>query len=175
MSVPDVLAATMSLPSRFVPAFSGLLSPHWRSDARGVIVGLSHSTTRAHICRALLEAMAHQTADVVGAMEADAQVEVPVRTHGLLAGCTCLASGERMRVGVFVGFVGFQHVRVDGGVSKSPLLLQLLADVTGKAVHRPANIETTAVGAALAAAVGVGHFAGTRVTLQSCNAVYNTR
>ena len=44
----------------FVPAFGGLLAPQWRSDARGVILGLSSFTTRAHIVRALLEAIAWQ-------------------------------------------------------------------------------------------------------------------
>lgn len=44
----------------FVPAFSGLLAPQWRSDARGVILGLSSYSTRAHIVRALLEAIAWQ-------------------------------------------------------------------------------------------------------------------
>lgn len=44
----------------FVPAFGGLLAPQWRSDARGVILGISSFTTRAHIVRALLEAIAWQ-------------------------------------------------------------------------------------------------------------------
>lgn len=43
-----------------MPAFSGLLAPHWRSDARGVILGLSSYSTKAHIVRALLEAIAWQ-------------------------------------------------------------------------------------------------------------------
>jgi glycerol kinase len=48
----------------FVPAFSGLFAPHWRSDARGVIVGLSRASTKAHLARAALEAIAYQTRDV---------------------------------------------------------------------------------------------------------------
>lgn len=44
----------------FVPAFSGLLAPHWRDDARGTIVGLSGSSTKAHIVRAMLEAICWQ-------------------------------------------------------------------------------------------------------------------
>ncbi|MDQ1724300.1 MAG: glycerol kinase, partial [Frankiaceae bacterium] len=55
----------------FVPAFSGLFAPHWRSDARGVIVGMSRFTTAAHIARATLEAIAYQTRDVVDAMSSD--------------------------------------------------------------------------------------------------------
>lgn len=55
----------------FVPAFSGLLAPRWRSDARGVIVGLSAYNTSAHITRAALEATAFQTAEVLDAMRYD--------------------------------------------------------------------------------------------------------
>ena len=54
-----------------VPAFSGLFAPHWRSDARGVITGLTSYITRGHLARAVLEATAWQTADVVDAMDAD--------------------------------------------------------------------------------------------------------
>ncbi len=57
-----------------VPAFSGLFAPYWRSDARGVIVGLTRYITKHHICRAALEATAYQTRDVLEAMEQDAGV-----------------------------------------------------------------------------------------------------
>ncbi len=59
-----------------VPAFSGLLSPHWRTDARGLIAGLTHSTNRGHIIRAALESSAYQTRDVLAAMEADSGVKL---------------------------------------------------------------------------------------------------
>ncbi|MQA14014.1 MAG: glycerol kinase GlpK [Pseudonocardiaceae bacterium] len=55
----------------FVPAFSGLFAPHWRSDARGAIVGLTRYITRAHLARAGLEATAFQTREVIDAMNAD--------------------------------------------------------------------------------------------------------
>jgi glycerol kinase len=55
----------------FVPAFSGLFAPHWRSDARGVIVGLTSFVNRGHLARAALEATGWQTRDVVDAMNAD--------------------------------------------------------------------------------------------------------
>ena len=55
----------------FVPAFSGLFAPYWRSDARGVIVGLTRAATRAHLARAALEAICYQTRDVMDAMVAD--------------------------------------------------------------------------------------------------------
>ncbi|HSL68295.1 MAG TPA: glycerol kinase GlpK [Actinomycetota bacterium] len=58
----------------FVPAFSGLFAPYWRSDARGAIVGLTRYVTRGHIARAALEATAWQTREVVDAMNADSGV-----------------------------------------------------------------------------------------------------
>jgi glycerol kinase len=58
----------------FVPAFSGLFAPYWRSDARGVIAGLTGYITKGHIARAVLEATAWQTREVVDAMEADSGV-----------------------------------------------------------------------------------------------------
>ncbi len=58
----------------FVPAFSGLFAPYWRSDARGVIVGLTRYVTKGHLARAALEATAFQTAEVLEAMEKDSGV-----------------------------------------------------------------------------------------------------
>lgn len=60
----------------FVPAFSGLFAPYWRSDARGAIVGLSRFNTKSHLARAALEAICHQSADVVEAMVADADLSL---------------------------------------------------------------------------------------------------
>lgn len=60
----------------FVPAFSGLFAPHWRPDARGVIVGLTRFADKGHIARAALEAAAYQSADVLEAMSADSGVEL---------------------------------------------------------------------------------------------------
>jgi glycerol kinase len=62
----------------FVPAFSGLFAPYWRSDARGVIVGLSRFNTNAHVARATLEAICYQSRDVVEAMEKDSGVRLSV-------------------------------------------------------------------------------------------------
>ncbi|HEY9267726.1 MAG TPA: glycerol kinase GlpK [Mycobacterium sp.] len=62
----------------FVPAFSGLFAPYWRSDARGAIVGLSRYNTNAHLARATLEAICYQSRDVVDAMEADSGVHLEV-------------------------------------------------------------------------------------------------
>jgi len=63
----------------FVPAFVGLGAPHWEANARGTIVGLTRGTTRAHLARAALEAMAFSTKDVLDAMTADARL----RLHAL--------------------------------------------------------------------------------------------
>jgi len=57
-----------------VPAFSGLFAPYWRSDARGVIAGLTGFVTRAHLCRAILEATAFQAHDIFKGMEKDSQI-----------------------------------------------------------------------------------------------------
>lgn len=62
----------------FVPAFSGLFAPYWRSDARGAIVGLSRFNTNAHVARATLEAICYQSRDVVDAMERDSGVHLEV-------------------------------------------------------------------------------------------------
>jgi glycerol kinase len=62
----------------FVPAFSGLFAPYWRSDARGAIVGLSRFNTNAHLVRATLEAICYQSKDVVEAMEKDSGVHLEV-------------------------------------------------------------------------------------------------
>jgi glycerol kinase len=62
----------------FVPAFSGLFAPYWRSDARGAIVGLSRFNTDAHIARATLESICYQTRDVVEAMAQDSGVNLDV-------------------------------------------------------------------------------------------------
>ena len=75
---PDVEALAATVPDSggvyFVPAFSGLFAPYWRSDARGTIVGMTRFTTAAHIARAALEATAFQTRDVIDAMATDCGV-----------------------------------------------------------------------------------------------------
>ncbi len=60
----------------FVPAFSGLYAPYWKSSARGVIAGLTRYVNKGHIARAVLEATAYQTRDVLEAMEKDSGIEV---------------------------------------------------------------------------------------------------
>ncbi|CAN2184725.1 GlpK Glycerol kinase [Candidatus Nanopelagicaceae bacterium] len=76
----------------FVPAFSGLFAPYWRSDARGVIVGLTRAATKAHLARAALEAICYQTRDVMDAMVADSGVPMTeMRVDGgITANALCM-------------------------------------------------------------------------------------
>lgn len=115
-----------------VPAFSGLFAPHWRPDARGVIVGLTRYVDKGHLARAALEATAYQTRDVMAAMIADAAA---------------------------IG-IELEELRVDGGMTANDLLMQFQSDVLDVPVVRPKVIETTAMGAAYAAGVAVGFWAG---------------
>ena len=67
----------------FVPALSGLGAPHWDAYARGMIIGITRGTTRAHLARAALESMCFQTRDVVGAMERDSGIALrEIRADG---------------------------------------------------------------------------------------------
>ena len=109
----------------FVPALTGLGAPHWDPYARGAILGLTRGTTRAHLARAALEAIAYQTHDLVRALEADS---------------------ER----------ALSELKVDGGAARNDFLCQFQADLLGIPVQRPQVLETTALGAALAAGASVG-------------------
>lgn len=60
----------------FVPAFAGLGAPHWNQDARGLIIGLTRGTGKAHIARAAIESICYQTADLLDAMRADSGIEL---------------------------------------------------------------------------------------------------
>ena len=79
-SAPEIESLAASVEDNggayFVPAFSGLFAPYWKSDARGAIVGLTRYVNRAHIARAVLEATAYQTREVLEAMEADSGVQL---------------------------------------------------------------------------------------------------
>jgi glycerol kinase len=79
-SAPEIEDLAMTMEDNggtyFVPAFSGLFAPYWRSDARGVIVGLTRFVNKGHIARAVLEASAYQTRDIVDAMNKDSGVEL---------------------------------------------------------------------------------------------------
>jgi glycerol kinase len=79
-AAPEVEALAASVEDNggayFVPAFSGLFAPHWRSDARGALVGLTRYVNKGHIARATLEATAYQSREVVEAMNADSGVDI---------------------------------------------------------------------------------------------------
>jgi glycerol kinase len=79
-SAPEVEALAKTVEDNggiyFVPAFSGLFAPYWRSDARGVIVGMTRYVNKGHIARAALEATAYQTREVLDAMRQDSGVDL---------------------------------------------------------------------------------------------------
>jgi glycerol kinase len=85
----------------FVPAFSGLFAPYWRSDARGAIVGLTRFTTAGHLARATLEATAFQTRDVLAAMESDSGVKLgSLKVDGGMTGNELLMQFQADLLGV---------------------------------------------------------------------------
>ena len=106
-SAPDIEGLASSVTDNggvyFVPAFSGLFAPYWRSDARGVVVGLTRAATKAHLARAALEAICYQTRDVLDAMSADSGVKLPeMRVDGgITANALCMQmQADIMRVDV---------------------------------------------------------------------------
>jgi len=109
-----------------VPAFTGLGAPWWDAAARGAILGLTRASGRAELCRAALESVALQTADLLTAMRRDWP-----------------AMGDTV-------------LRVDGGMAASDWTMQFLADILGAPVDRPVVQETTALGAAYLAGVQAG-------------------
>ena len=109
----------------FVPALVGLGAPYWDPHARGLILGITRGTTRAHLVRAALEANAYQTRDILEVMRK--QSSRP-----------------------------FQALRVDGGASANDFLMQFQADLLRIPVERPKVLETTALGAAGLAGIGIG-------------------
>jgi len=133
-SAADVEALARSVPDHggvyIVPAFTGLGAPHWDPLARGSISGITRGTTRAHLARAALEAIAFQSVEVLQAMQRD--------------------SGQSLR-----------ELRVDGGAARNDLLMQFQADLLGVPVVRPVVTETTALGAAYLAGLGVGTWQST--------------
>ncbi len=85
----------------FVPAFSGLFAPYWKSDARGAIVGLTRYVNRNHIARAVLESVAYQTREVLDAMEADSGVTLAeLKVDGGMTANETLMQFQADQVGV---------------------------------------------------------------------------
>lgn len=113
----------------FVPAFSGLYAPHWNDNARGIIAGLTRYADRGHLARAVLEATAYQTRDVLEAMERDSGISLEVLR----------ADGGMVEDGLFVQF--------QADILNRPV------------VRPHAKDATTALGAAYAAGLAGGFFA----------------
>jgi glycerol kinase len=133
-SGPLAAAADPAQRIYFVPAFTGLGAPHWNSEARGAITGLTRGATRKEIVRAALESVAYQTRDLIGAMRADEGAHAGERTQSV--------------------------IRIDGGMSASDWTMQFLADMLDAPVDRPEVLETTALGAAFLAGWQVGIYPG---------------
>jgi glycerol kinase len=109
-----------------VPAFTGLGAPHWDSQVRACLSGISHGTTRRELARAVLEGVAYQTRDLLDAMLED------------------------------FGRGGEVVLRVDGGMAASDWTMQFLADMLDVGVERPRCLETTALGAGYLAGLDAG-------------------
>lgn len=109
-----------------VPAFTGLGAPYWAPSARGAMFGITRATTRAEMARAALQSVGYQTLDLITAMRADWPA------------------------------LGGAVLRVDGGMVVSDYTMQFLSDIIGAPVDRPAQTETTALGAAYLAGLGAG-------------------
>ncbi len=109
----------------FIPALSGLGAPYWAPRAKGLIGGLTRRSTKAHLARATLEAMAASVADAIEGLARDAKLRI-------------------------------RTLRVDGGASSNRILLQHQADLMRTELFRPKDLESTARGAAYAAALGSG-------------------
>jgi glycerol kinase len=133
-SGPLAAAADPAQRIYFVPAFTGLGAPHWNSEARGAITGLTRGATRKEIVRAALESVAYQTRDLIGAMRADEGAHAGGRTQSV--------------------------IRIDGGMSASDWTMQFLADMLDAPVDRPEVLETTALGAAFLAGWQAGIYPG---------------
>jgi len=88
----------------FVPAFSGLFAPHWRPDARGVIIGLTQYTTRAHIARALLESVCFLNSEIVDSMEKDSGIKMTkLKADGGMSNNNVVMQTQADLLGVPVG------------------------------------------------------------------------
>jgi glycerol kinase len=112
----------------FVPAFSGLYAPHWKDNARGVIAGLTRYANKGHFARAVLEATAYQTRDVLEAMEKDSGIKLDMLR----------ADGGMVADDLLMQF--------QADILNKPVIRPVTKDAT------------TALGAAYAAGLGVGYF-----------------
>jgi glycerol kinase len=108
----------------FVPAMTGLSAPWWDFSARGMIIGITRGTSRAHLARATLESIVYQTKDFLQSMKEDS------------------------------GGIDIKEMKVDGGAVRNEWLMQFQADLLDADVVRPVNPEATVMGAAYMAGLG---------------------
>ncbi|MDB5309080.1 MAG: glpK [Gemmataceae bacterium] len=146
-------ASNPAEPVLFVPGFVGLGAPHWVPEARGVIFGLTRATTAADLGRAALEGVAFQVADLIDAAVRDTDPS-PGPSPGRGGEKDTLGSTPPSFSGKGAGGLG--SLRVDGGMARNDWFLQCQADLLGRPVLRAAHSESTALGAAMLAAVGAG-------------------
>ena len=137
-----------------VPAFVGLGAPHWDTEARALLSGMTRGTSRKELARAVLESVGYQTRDLLDAMQAD--------LGGADLGGADLGRGDlgQADLGPVDRGASWSEartvIRVDGGMSASDWTMQFLADVLAAPVDRPAYLETTALGAAYLAGMAAG-------------------
>jgi glycerol kinase len=114
----------------FVPTPAGIRFPYFNPRAKGTILGLSLTTHKRHVARAVLEGIAHRIVDILEGIRADTGIPVV-------------------------------RVKVDGGVSQSDILLQMIADFSGYEVERSSEVEMSARGTGLLAGLGAGIWSST--------------
>ncbi len=113
----------------FVPAMTGLSAPWWDFSARGMIIGITRGTSRAHLARATLESIVYQTKDFLQSMKEDS------------------------------GGIDIKEMKVDGGAVRNEWLMQFQANMLDADVVRPVNPEATVMGAAYMAGLGSEYWA----------------
>jgi len=118
----------------FIPAFTGLGAPYWKSDTRGTIYGITRDTSKGDIVKAALKSICFQTKDLLESLKLDL--------------------GDKIQKDM--------TMRVDGGMSNNDWMMQFLADILNIKVERPTNHETTVMGAAYLAGLKVGFFSNLR-------------
>ena len=118
----------------FIPAFTWLGAPYWKSYTRGTIYGITRDTSKGDIVKAALKSICFQTKDLLESLKLDLGDEIQ----------------EDMTM------------RVDGGMSNNNWMMQFLADILNIKVERPTNHETTVMGAAYLAGLKVGFFSNLR-------------
>ena len=116
---------------QFVPAFTGLGAPYWKSNIRGQISGITRNTSKSDIALAALKSICFQTRDLF----------------------ECLLKDTALNRNKF-------SLRVDGGMSKNNLMMQFLSNILQVKIERPVNQESTAVGAAYLAGIQSGMYKG---------------